>query len=81
VKDSPVSRDAEEIFCRAKKIAELADTAAIAVRPSGTGQKSSSTCSEGSSVSSASLAEAKEGLAALDRLWAWLQEDARKRVG
>jgi phosphoglucomutase len=64
-------------------IFELADSRRIAVRPSGTEPKIKFYLSgKNSGISSDSLSQVKESLAAaLDSLWAWLQEDAKERVG
>jgi phosphoglucomutase len=64
-------------------IFELADARRIAVRPSGTEPKIKFYLfGRSTGVSKDSLAETKASLAAaLDRLWAWVQEDAKKRVG
>ena len=64
-------------------IFELADSRRIAVRPSGTEPKIKFYLSgKSSGISSDSLSQVKESLAAaLDSLWAWLQEDAKERVG
>jgi phosphoglucomutase len=63
-------------------IFELADARRIAVRPSGTEPKIKFYLfGKNSDVSSDSLSEVKANLAAaLDSLWAWLQEDAHERV-
>jgi phosphoglucomutase len=64
-------------------IFELADGRRIAVRPSGTEPKIKFYLfGKRSGVSKDSLAEAQASLAAdLDKLWAWVQEDAKQRVG
>ena len=64
-------------------IFELADARRIAVRPSGTESKIKFYLfAKNSSVSKDSLVETRTSLAAaLDSLWAWLQEDAKNRVG
>jgi phosphoglucomutase len=64
-------------------IFELADARRIAVRPSGTEPKMKFYLfGENRDVSADSLKEVKANLAtALESLWAWLQEDAGKRVG
>ena len=64
-------------------IFELADARRIAVRPSGTESKIKFYLfAKNSSVSKDSLVETRASLAAaLDSLWAWLQEDAKNRVG
>jgi phosphoglucomutase len=78
-------RDAEgDILPREKMtVLELADARRIAVRPSGTESKIKFYLfAKNSDVSEDSLAEIRASLAAaLDSLWAWLQEDAKKRVG
>jgi phosphoglucomutase len=63
-------------------IFELADARRIAVRPSGTEPKIKFYLfGKNSNVSSDSLRQVKANLAAaLDSLWAWLQEDAHQRV-
>jgi phosphoglucomutase len=63
-------------------IFELADARRIAVRPSGTEPKIKFYLfGKNSDVTSDSLSQVKANLAvALDSLWAWLQEDAKKRV-
>jgi phosphoglucomutase len=63
-------------------IFELADARRIAVRPSGTEPKIKFYLfGKNSDVTSDSLNQVKANLAvALDSLWAWLQEDAKKRV-
>ena len=77
--------DAEgDILPREKMtIFELADARRIAVRPSGTESKIKFYLfAKSSGVSKDSLVESRASLAAaLDSLWAWLQEDAKKRVG
>jgi phosphoglucomutase len=77
--------DAEgDILPREKMtIFELADARRIAVRPSGTESKIKFYLfAKNSSVSKDSLVETRASLAAaLDSLWAWLQEDAKNRVG
>jgi phosphoglucomutase len=62
---------------------ELADARRIAVRPSGTEPKIKFYMfGKNSEVSAASLADAKKSLSdALDRLWDWIQQDVKKRVG
>ncbi len=62
---------------------ELADARRIAVRPSGTEPKIKFYLfGKNSEVTAASLADAKKGLSdALDRLWDWIQQDVKKRVG
>jgi phosphoglucomutase len=62
---------------------ELADRRRIAVRPSGTEPKIKFYLfGKNPVVSAGSLAQVKEDLAAaLERLWAWVREDAKKRVG
>jgi len=64
-------------------IFELSDGRRIAVRPSGTEPKIKYYLfGKNTGVSSDSLNQVKASLAAeLETLWAWLQEDARKRVG
>ena len=64
-------------------IFELADARRIAVRPSGTEPKIKFYLfGKSSDVSSDSLIQVKATLAAaLESLWAWLQEDAKTRVG
>jgi phosphoglucomutase len=64
-------------------IFELADERRVAVRPSGTEPKIKFYLfGKSSSASSNSLDKVKADLAAaLESLWAWLQEDARKRAG
>ena len=78
-------RDAEGDLLPKEKLTifELADARRIAVRPSGTEPKIKFYLfGRNSSVSSDSLNQVKAHLAAaLDSLWAWLQEDAKKRVG
>ena len=63
-------------------IFELADARRIAVRPSGTEPKIKFYLfGKNSDVSSDSLSQVKANLAAaLDSLWAWLQEDAHERI-
>ena len=63
-------------------IFELADARRIAVRPSGTEPKIKFYLfGKNSDVSSDSLSRVKANLAAaLDSLWAWLQEDAHERI-
>jgi phosphoglucomutase len=77
--------DAEGDFLPKEKMTlfELADGRRIAVRPSGTEPKIKFYLSgKISEISSDSLSQIKASLAAsLDRLWAWLQEDAKERVG
>jgi len=77
--------DAEgDILPREKMtIFELADARRIAVRPSGTESKIKFYLfAKNSSVSKDSLVETRASLAAaLDSLWAWLQEDAKNRGG
>ena len=62
---------------------ELADARRIAVRPSGTEPKIKFYLfGKNSEVTAASLAQAKKDLSdALDRLWGWIQQDVRQRVG
>ena len=76
-------RDAEGDLLPKEKmtIFELADGRRAAVRPSGTEPKIKFYLSgKNSNVSSGSLNQVKESLAAsLDRLWEWLQKDAKKR--
>ena len=62
---------------------ELADTRRIAVRPSGTEPKIKFYMfGKNSEVTAATLAQAKKTLSdALDRLWDWIQQDVKKRVG
>jgi phosphoglucomutase len=62
---------------------ELADTRRIAVRPSGTEPKIKFYMfGKNSEVAAATLAQAKKTLSdALDRLWDWIQQDVKKRVG
>jgi phosphoglucomutase len=62
---------------------ELADARRIAVRPSGTEPKIKFYMfGKSAGVAADTLGEAKSILAAsLDRLWAWMQEDVKKRVG
>jgi phosphoglucomutase len=78
-------RDAEgDILPKEKMtIFELADARRIAVRPSGTESKIKFYLfAKNSDVSKDSLVEIRANLAAaLDSLWRWLQEDAKKRVG
>jgi len=64
-------------------IFELADARRVAIRPSGTEPKIKFYLfGKNSSASSDSLSQVKANLAAaLESLWAWLQEDAKKRVG
>ncbi len=77
-------RDAEGDLLPKEKmtIFELADARRVAVRPSGTEPKIKFYLfGENSSVSSDSLARVKADLAAaLESLWAWLQEDAKHRA-
>jgi phosphoglucomutase len=77
-------RDAEGDLLPREKMTmfELADARRIAVRPSGTEPKIKFYLfGTKPGVSAESLAEAKERVAAaLESLWAWLQEDAKKRV-
>jgi phosphoglucomutase len=78
-------RDIEGDFLPKEKLTifELADARRIAVRPSGTEPKMKFYLfAKNSEVTPDSLNEVKANLAAaLDRLWAWLQEDAKTRVG
>ncbi len=78
-------RDAEGDLLPKEKLTifELADARRIAVRPSGTEPKIKFYLfGRNSSVSSDSLNQVKAHLAAaLDSLWAWLREDAKKRAG
>jgi phosphoglucomutase len=62
---------------------ELADARQIAVRPSGTEPKIKFYLfGKNSEVAAATLAQAKKALSdALDRLWDWIQQDVKKRVG
>jgi phosphoglucomutase len=62
---------------------ELADARRIAVRPSGTEPKIKFYMfGKSAGIAAETLSEAKSFLSgALDRLWAWMQEDVRKRVG
>jgi phosphoglucomutase len=62
---------------------ELADARRVAVRPSGTEPKIKFYLfGKNSEVASASLPQAKSDLSnALDRLWSWIQDDVKKRVG
>jgi phosphoglucomutase len=62
---------------------ELADARRIAVRPSGTEPKIKFYMfGKDADVKADTLAKAKSTVAAsLDRLWAWVQEDVKKRVG
>jgi phosphoglucomutase len=62
---------------------ELADARRIAVRPSGTEPKIKFYLfGKNSEVAAATLAQAKKALSdALDRLWDWIQQDVKKRVG
>jgi phosphoglucomutase len=61
---------------------ELADARRIAVRPSGTEPKIKFYLfGKKAGIATETLSEAKSLLAAsLDRLWAWMQEDVKKRV-
>lgn len=78
-------RDVEGDFLPAEKLTifELADARRVAVRPSGTEPKIKFYLfANKSGVTSDTLNQVKANLAAsLDSLWAWLQEDAKKRVG
>jgi phosphoglucomutase len=78
-------RDIEGDFLPKEKLTifELADGRRIAVRPSGTEPKIKFYLfAKNSDVRSDSLNAVKAGLAgALDRLWAWLEQDAKTRVG
>jgi phosphoglucomutase len=62
---------------------ELADARRIAVRPSGTEPKIKFYMfGKSAGVAADTLSEAKSFLSgSLDRLWAWMQEDVKKRVG
>jgi phosphoglucomutase len=62
---------------------ELADARRVAVRPSGTEPKIKFYLfGKNSEAVAATLAQAKKALAdALDRLWDWIQQDVKKRVG
>jgi phosphoglucomutase len=62
---------------------ELADARRIAVRPSGTEPKIKFYLfGRQGGVAADTLSEAKSSLAAsLDRLWEWVQEDVKRRVG
>jgi phosphoglucomutase len=62
---------------------ELADARRIAVRPSGTEPKIKFYMfGKNSEVTPAALAQAKKALSdALDRLWNWIQQDVKQRVG
>jgi phosphoglucomutase len=64
-------------------IFELADARRIAVRPSGTEPKIKFYLfGRQVGVAADALSEAKSSLAAsLDRLWEWVQEDVKRRVG
>jgi phosphoglucomutase len=78
-------RDAEGDLLPKEKmtIFELADARRVAVRPSGTEPKIKFYLfGKNSSVSSNTLIQVKADLAAaLENLWAWLQEDAKHRAG
>jgi phosphoglucomutase len=78
-------RDAEGDLLPKEKliIFELADARRVAVRPSGTEPKIKFYLfGKNAEISSDSLIRVKANLAAgLESLWAWLQEDAKKRVG
>lgn len=62
---------------------ELADARRVAVRPSGTEPKIKFYLfGKNSEAVAATLAQAKKALSdALDRLWDWIQQDVKKRVG
>jgi phosphoglucomutase len=78
-------RDAEGDILPKEKMTvfELADARRIAVRPSGTESKIKFYLfAKNSDISKDSLVEIRASLAAaLESLWTWLQEDAKKRVG